>query len=194
MSDTKIKSCSDGQASSYFEGNEFYLLGTIDSNTEKEFFSFASKQIEPELKKLDIERKRIKIHISSPGGYVAEALAIVGAIEYYKEKGIVFETHVRSLAASAATLISISGSEGHRYINRYATYMIHQPSGMYFGELSIVENSFNFSKAQWKIMKDIYTKNSDIAKDKLNKIYESKLDWYVPVQLAKKISIVDHII
>lgn len=184
---------SSDNASSY-EDNNFYMLGIIDDNTEKLFYEFATKKIEPELQKMPSARKPIKIHISSPGGYVQEALAILGLIEHYKAKDIVFETHVRSIAASAATFIAIAGTEGHRYINPYATFMIHQLSGGAIGELKYMNDRMKFNNYTWKQVKKIYKKYTDITEEKLNDIYEGRKDWYINPTYAKKLHIVDHIL
>lgn len=178
----------------YFDKKQIYLLGIIDEKTEKVFYDFAEKIIVPELEKIEAMREPMKIHISSPGGYVQESLTIIGLMEHYKEKGIIFETHIRSMSASAATLISSSGSKGHRYCNRYSTIMIHQPSGGVIGDAKTMQDVSKMSHEKWQLMKKIYTKNTNITDEKLNEIYKNRKDWFFKPAYAKSLSFIDHIL
>ncbi len=70
----------------------------------------------------------INVHINSPGGDVFDGVAIHNALTSYPA---VVNTYVDGLAASAASFIAQAGKT--RTMGRYATMMIHNPSGGVWG-------------------------------------------------------------
>lgn len=72
----------------------------------------------------ELSNEPIKIVIHSPGGYVETALTIYDIIKSLK---CPVYTYTRQ-SASAAVLLTMAGTPGHRYVFPNTKIMIHQPS------------------------------------------------------------------
>ncbi|HET6286343.1 MAG TPA: head maturation protease, ClpP-related [Amycolatopsis sp.] len=70
----------------------------------------------------------IEVHLNSPGGDVFDGVAIYNALRQHAARIVV---HIDGLAASAASFIAQAGD--HVYIARNAQMMIHEASGICFG-------------------------------------------------------------
>lgn len=71
----------------------------------------------------------INVYINSPGGSVFDGLTIVNQLRRHKAR---VHTYVEGLAASMASLISVTGDR--RYIYDSAMIMIHNPTSGAYGE------------------------------------------------------------
>ena len=72
------------------------------------------------------EIKKCIIAIHSGGGSVMDGWKTVGHIMQMQQYGIVVETRVLGISASAAVFIMVAGDIGHRYVNPHAELMIHK--------------------------------------------------------------------
>jgi ATP-dependent Clp protease, protease subunit len=72
------------------------------------------------------EIDHVIIDIYSPGGNLFTAYQLRGFMNTWKTTGITVETRVHGFAASAATVIFVSGSKGHRFIDPNAEFMLHE--------------------------------------------------------------------
>lgn len=134
--------------------------------------------------------KNIYIYINSPGGAVHSGLAIYDTIQYIKPK---VATLCVGMAASAGSLILMSGNKGMRYALPNSKIMIHQPHGGGFrGQTTDIE---------------IHARDMIETKHQLNKIYAhhtgQKLshiedimerDKYMTPQAALKFGLIDKVI
>lgn len=82
------------------------------------------------------EKQHISIYINSPGGSVYSCLGLYDTIQYYIKRNYIIETKVIGLAASAAAIILLSGSKGHRYATFNSTILLHQPSSFTSGTVT----------------------------------------------------------
>ena len=90
------------------------------------------KGIAQELDNLGPEVKTIRVLVNSPGGSVFDGLHIANALRRQREEhGRAVEVEVEALAASAATIITSSGSSVR--MPRNALMMIHEPEGFAAG-------------------------------------------------------------
>ena len=86
-----------------------------------------------ELRALPDSVKTLRVHVNSPGGDVFDAVAIANLLRAQsQEKGRTIEMLVEGLAASAATIITSAGDSIKIASN--AMMMVHNPSGMVWGE------------------------------------------------------------
>lgn len=69
---------------------------------------------------------RLVIDLYSFGGSLFDAMGMISLFIKLQTEGKVVEIHARGMVASAGTLILLSGSKGHRYIDRYALLMFHE--------------------------------------------------------------------
>ena len=84
-------------------------------------------------------KKDIAFYINSPGGVVSSGLAIYDTMQYVRPD---VSTVCIGQAASAGSLLLMSGAAGKRFALPNAKVMVHQPSGGYQGQtLDVVEEA-----------------------------------------------------
>lgn len=129
----------------------------------------------------------INLYINSPGGSVDAALAIYDTIQYISAP---VHTTVMGMAASAATIISMSGIK--RYILPNARMMIHQPLGGARGQYADIKIHFTQMAKIYDKIVSLYikhTKEKDIEKIKS---YLDR-DTYLSAEEALSIGLIDDI-
>jgi len=75
---------------------------------------------------------KLQIVLNNSGGSVFDGMAIAGQIQEKVKSGYTVEVRVYGIAASAATLILVSGSKDHRFVERNSLVMIHELSTFEF--------------------------------------------------------------
>jgi ATP-dependent Clp protease protease subunit len=85
------------------------------------------------------EENPITIYINSPGGEVYSLLGLYDVMQSLIKDGYVIKTVNIGIAASAAAVILLSGSKGHRYCLPHTTVMLHQPSSGTYGTVTDME-------------------------------------------------------
>ena len=83
-----------------------------------------------------ISKEDIKIYINSPGGNIYDMLGLYDTIQFVKNQGIIVSTICTGMAASAASIILLSGSKGHRKALPNSTIMLHESSNITYGSYS----------------------------------------------------------
>lgn len=109
-------------ATSFNNGNKFYILGEFTDELTESIVVPLTKQIEDLGTKRDAE---IIFYISSVGGNTWMACTIVALLELAKSKDITIKTIVTSHAFNSGSMVSIVGTKGYRFINEYAELKIH---------------------------------------------------------------------
>lgn len=70
--------------------------------------------------------KTLRVYLTSPGGPVITSLEIARLVRETSEKtGLVVEIHAEALCASGCTFILGSGTPGHRFMSRWALFLVH---------------------------------------------------------------------
>ena len=72
------------------------------------------------------EFTRFIMEMHSGGGSVMDAWRCAGIIEEMRGRGIEIETRTYGMAASAGTILLVSGDIGRRFVNPYAEIMLHK--------------------------------------------------------------------
>ena len=134
-------------------------------------------------------KKEISMYINSPGGVVTSGLSIYDTMQYIRPP---VSTICVGLAASAASLLLISGEKGMRFSLPNASIMVHQPSGGYQGQATDIM---------------IHARETQALKDRLNQIYEKhtgqtfeaveqalERDRFMTAQDAKDWGLIDEIV
>lgn len=85
------------------------------------------------------EENPITIYINSPGGEIYSLLGLYDVIQSLIKDGYIIKTVNIGIAASAAAVILLSGSKGHRYCLPNTTVMLHQPSAGTYGTVTDME-------------------------------------------------------
>lgn len=120
----------------------------------------------------------IKMMIASPGGSKNCAFAIKDKIRLLQKKGIIVETYVVSSSASAATIISTSGTKGNRYIYPSASELIHSVSSTISGNIDDAENKMkSMRRAQLSVIKH-YEETTNMNTEEIQKAiaFDNELD------------------
>lgn len=163
---------------------ELLIYGTITSNKYNES-DISALDVKNYLKGLE-PFEPLNVRISSYGGCVKEALAIVQALRDHK--GTV-TTHVDSVAASSASFIALSGS--HVIMKKHSLLMIHLP---YVG---LVGNRIAFA-TEIEALARVETSMIGIYESKLNSLKDKqtiiddleKETWYTADETAELFNIV----
>ena len=114
------------------------------------------------------------IHINSYGGEVDAALGLIDHIFSLKQQGAKIITIIEGYAASAATMISIAGSE--RRIRPNAYMRIHQfRSGLWGKKKDLDDEHQNLEKLE-KILLYLYKENTNMKSKQLKKLLNRELD------------------
>ena len=133
--------------------------------------------------------KDIYMYINSPGGAVHAGLAIYDTIQYIKPK---VATICVGMAASAASLILMSGTKGMRYSLPHSKIMIHQPIGGVQGQASDIEIHARDIIETKKLLNRLYSKHTG---QKISVIEPNmERDNYMVPDVAKKFGLIDKVI
>ena len=129
----------------------------------------------------------IKLHIQSPGGSIMNTFYIVDLIEGLETD---VHTYVDGYAASAASLISVSGKK--RFMTKNSLVLIHQLSSGKEGKLEELDDEMKNLNLLMKMAKDIYTSKTKINPERLDKMLRH--DIWMTSDECKNLGIVDEII
>jgi len=157
------------------EKNHIYFYG--DVNTEnclklnQEILNM-TRNLQKYSLDYNTEPPKIFLHINSYGGELLAGFSSVDVIKYNK---IPIVTIIEGCAASAATLISVVGSE--RYISPHAYMLIHQLRGGMWGKFEEMEEDLENSERFMKMIYDIYLKHTKLKKKELKKILKKDAWW-----------------
>ena len=138
---------------------------------------------------LNYEPKPIVVHIDSYGGAVYQCF---GLLSIMKAKGTPVNTIVTGCAMSCGFMIAIHGAR--RSIHKHGTMMYHQVSTGTRGTVKEVEEDIIEAKRLQKKIEDMTLENTKITKEKLEKVYKKKQDWYLDAKDALKWGCVDDVI
>lgn len=117
-------------------------------------------------------KPHIKLRINSYGGSLFAGLAILDVIRNLKSD---VHTYIDGAAASAATIISIAGSQ--RFIGKNSMMLIHQLSTGNYGKYSELEDDMENNKRLMKMIKDIYKQYTKVPMKNIDEILKHDL-WF----------------
>lgn len=144
-------------------------------------------QKEKELK--DYKREPIKFYISTYGGVVYDGLAIVDAINNSKT-----EVHTIAIGKVMSMGLPILLSGHKRYGNKYGTIMYHEVSSYVWDKATEIKQTLEEANRLQEIIDEIILSKTAILKDRLTEVKEKKLDWYITMNEALKLNIIEDII
>lgn len=133
--------------------------------------------------------KKINIYINSPGGSVYDCLGLYDMIQNLKSKGIIIRTINVGLAASAAAVLLLCGSEGHRESLPNCRILLHQPSSGTYGTVTDMTIELAECQELKQILNDIIKKHT--CEDVLNHL---ERDFWLDANKAKELKIIDNIL
>ena len=173
--------------SKLLQNNNLFLTEEVDRESiatlQAELFYLTSKMT-PE----ESETDPITIYINSPGGEVYSCLGLYDVMQLFINQGYVIRTINIGCAASAAAVILLSGSKGHRYCLPNSTIMLHQPSGGTYGPVTDMKIAVEEADRLKKIMNNIVRQH---AGDEVVELMERDA-WIAPEE-ALKFHLIDDI-
>ena len=173
--------------SKLLQNNNLFLTEEVDrastATLQAELFYLTSKMT-PE----ESETDPITIYINSPGGEVYSCLGLYDVMQLFINQGYVIRTINIGCAASAAAVILLSGSKGHRYCLPNSTVMLHQPSSGTYGTITDMKIAVEEADRLKKIMNNIVRQH---AGDEVVELMERDA-WIAPEE-ALKFNLIDDI-
>lgn len=133
--------------------------------------------------------KDISVYINSPGGSVYAGLGIYDTMQFISSD---VATICTGIAASMASVLLVSGTEGKRLALPHSRVMIHQPMGGVQGQASDIEITARQIK---KLQEELYTIISEHSHTPYEKVYaDSDRDYWMTAQEAKEYGMIDEIL
>lgn len=173
--------------SKLLQNNNLFLTEEVDRESvatlQAELFYLTSKMT-PE----ESEHDPITIYINSPGGEVYSCLGLYDVMQLFINQGYVIRTINIGCAASAAAVILLAGSKGHRYCLPHSTVMLHQPSGGTYGPVTDMKIAVEEADRLKKIMNNIVRQH---AGDEVVELMER--DAWISPEEALKFNLIDEI-
>lgn len=139
------------------------------------------------------EFKKFIMEIDSPGGSVMDAWRAIGIIEEMRVRGIEIETKCYGMAASAGTLLFISGNKGNRFVNPHAEIMLHKLWTFAMFKLDDPDTA----EDQAELLKHLQQNINEYIKDRTGLTHEKldeqmfKKDWWITGAEAVGLGIAD---
>lgn len=140
--------------------------------------------------------KVFRLYINSMGGDLEAALGLYDVMQDAKNAGVTVETYGVGEVASAACLLLVGGSQGHRHVGKNCVFSMHLPEFEILAAGSMtkeacVKDAASITNAQ-KTYLTIMADNSKIQGKKLHKLAASQTDVYATEAL--KYGFADNII
>ena len=173
------------------EENRIYFYAPI---TESEVLELNRliRRLDVEMKylsdRLECEPVPIHLHLHSPGGSVFAGLSVVDTINRCSTK---VHTHVDGSAASAATLIAVSGTAGKRTIGKNGFMLIHQPYLEWHGKLDDFMDEVQNQDEIYARVKQIYSSTTNLKGKKLDNLLKQEL--WLSSDRCIKLGLVDEV-
>ncbi len=135
--------------------------------------------------------KDINFYINSPGGSVTDAFAILDTMNFIKCD---VSTICLGLAASAASLLLVSGAEGKRFALQNSEILIHQPSisGGLQGQATDIKIYSDWMQRSKRRLNEIYCNRTGQPLDIIARDMER--DYHMTAEEAKAYGIIDGIL
>jgi ATP-dependent Clp protease protease subunit len=155
--------------------NHIYFYSEVERDKMLELnksINELDKELQINSLKLGTELPKIYLHINSYGGSIFAGMSTLDTIRNTKCEVV---TIIEGCAASAATMISIVGKE--RQIHKHAHMLIHQLSGVSWGNYSeLVDDMENKTKLM-NMIKKLYKEYTKVPKNELDEILKHDLWW-----------------
>ena len=160
-----------------------FLTGPIDDNVA----SLVCAQLL--FLESDNPKKEISFYINSPGGIVWSGLAMYDTLQYISSK---IMTICVGQAASAASLLLTAGEKEMRFSLPNSRIMVHQPSGVYQGQVTDIEIQTKEIIKTKKRLNEIYAKHTGKDIKEVELIMERD-KYFSPVE-AIEFGLIDKIV
>tara|TARA_Y100000389_G_C17467782_1_gene527290 strand:+ start:5856 stop:6575 length:720 start_codon:yes stop_codon:yes gene_type:complete len=171
------------------EDNHIYLYNDITQSSMESLVK-GIRELNCELGSMALRyntEPKIYLHINSDGGEVYPALAAVDTIMKSKIPVI---TIIEGCAASAATMISVAGTE--RHMSKHSHMLIHEVRSGFWGKMAQIEEEFDNLEKLMAMIVDIYKTNTKMSVKEIHQILKKDEMWD-PEKCLKK-GLIDKIV
>ncbi len=134
-------------------------------------------------------KKDIAFYINSPGGVVSAGLAMYDTMQYVRPD---VTTVCIGQAASAGSMLLMSGAPGKRFALPNAKIMVHQPSGGFHGQASDVAIHAEEILSTRARLNAIYVKHTNQKIEAIEKAMER--DTFMTAEEAVEFGLVDSVV
>ena len=134
-------------------------------------------------------KKDISLYINSPGGSVTDGMAIYDTMNFLQCDIV---TYCVGQAASMATLLLASGTQGKRYALPNSRVMMHQPTGGATGQTSDIKIAATEILRWRQRMNELIASHTKKSADQI--AADSDRDFYLTAEEAQAYGIVDKVI
>lgn len=134
---------------------------------------------------------KLNIRISSCGGNMDVANAIISMMENLKKLGVEINTEASGFVYSSGLLVFIHGMK-RTFLNKNFTFLMwHQCSMGLYGKMTDVATYLNFMKTKmWKVHESYLINNTLVTKELLSEKCFNNTEWFIDYKEAKKLGIV----
>ena len=134
------------------------------------YWGTSAKDFAQQLAELDVDR--IQLRINSPGGNAWDGVAIMNTLRRHRAR---VEVTVDGVAASAASLIAMAGD--HIVMNRSSQMMIHDTSGMAWGNAATMRETADLLDKLSDSYADAYAKRAGGSRGAWRDVMRAET-WY----------------
>lgn len=134
------------------------------------YWGTSAKDFAQQLAELDVDR--IQLRINSPGGNAWDGVAIMNTLRRHRAR---VEVTVDGIAASAASLIAMAGD--HIVMNRSSQMMIHDTSGMAWGNAATMRETADLLDKLSDSYADAYAKRAGGTRSAWRDVMRAET-WY----------------
>ena len=134
------------------------------------YWGTSAKDFAQQLAELDVDR--IQLRINSPGGNAWDGVAIMNTLRRHRAR---VEVTVDGVAASAASLIAMAGD--HIVMNRSSQMMIHDTSGMAWGNAATMRETADLLDKLSDSYADAYAKRAGGTRGQWREVMRAET-WY----------------
>lgn len=173
--------------------NHIYFYASVTSESIHKLNKFI-REANNELSKIESEyggsEHKIFLHINSFGGQI---FAVLGCLSYIQNSKYPITTIIEGACASAATLISLMGTE--RQITSSSFMLIHQLSSGFWGKMSEIDDEYENLQQITDIIKKHYQTRCSLSKrGKYSLENLLKHDLWLPAEKCLQLGLVTQII
>lgn len=165
-------------------------LGEINGESACEVIGLIYEINNEDKNKAKENRDPIKFTLNSPGGNVYDGMGIIDAIE---NSITPVHMYIHGQAMSMGFAIATCGH--YRYATKRTTFMYHEISWNTGQEkMKYHEQELKEGKRLWKIYDNIIVENTKIPLKTLQNIRKEQKEWYLDVEEALSLGIIDEVI
>ncbi len=133
--------------------------------------------------------KPIRLFVNSPGGWADDGFAIYDVARFVEAP---VYTICTGIAASAATIVMVSGEKGHRYVLPNARLMLHQPSSGARGTAADIAITAKEIIRLREKANELFARETGHPIEKIHK--DMQRDYWLSAEEAVKYKLVDKIV